>query len=277
MNAPLLPRSDRLLLGVRPRDRRTTAQRLRRLGRMLRSTGRYLEALKVLDRHGALSPTTGGELSVSWSQELLKELSVELVVSGSPPLEGPGMFVSNHLGLLDVLVWLAATPCCFLAKAAVAKAPLVGPGATYLGTVYVKRGSRGSRKRAREAIAQGVSEGRRVVVFPAGTTSLDELPWKPGAFEVAAEHGFPVQAACLSFSPLRRCAWLEEPFLEALWRVLEAEPVVAYVHFLPPVQITDVERDVPRLRADVLAQVRRLREVSGLAPEKDTRQGEGAG
>jgi 1-acyl-sn-glycerol-3-phosphate acyltransferase len=212
------------------------------------------EHLILVRKPEADVPEVSGQLSITWSQALLSELGVSVYTSGAEALEEPGLLVSNHAGILDILVWLSTTPCCFLAKDVVRHTPMVGEGATRLGTVWLRRDSTDSRSAAREAIARAISEeSRRVVVFPEGTTSRGGLPWRYGSFKVAQEQGLWVQAAALRYANPRRTAWVEEFFPAHFWELLAAEREEVELHRFEPVKIRDLSTDVPRIQAQVNA------------------------
>jgi 1-acyl-sn-glycerol-3-phosphate acyltransferase len=196
--------------------------------------------------------TVGGPITRRWGTTLLAEMGVTVEITGAPQLEGPGLFACNHMGFLDVLVWLASADCCFLGKQAIRRVPVIGWGADSLGTVWVERDKQRSRMAARNAIARGImQEKRQLVLFPEGTTSYAGGPWRPGAFATAAEHGFPVQATGLFFDDLERGTWVEQNPLLQLMRLFSSEPITARLHFFEPVQINDPRPDTRQLQDQV--------------------------
>ncbi|MGE0706404.1 MAG: lysophospholipid acyltransferase family protein [Planctomycetota bacterium] len=232
------------------------------------SRGRYLHLRRRERAHGKVDPDECAALARGWARTLLREMGISLEVAGHPTLQEPGLFVCNHVGYLDVLSFLATTECCFLAKRAISFAPIVGPGAGWLGTVWVEREKKSSRQAAREAMVRAVAEGRRVVVFPEGTTSLEGQRWRRGAFEVARDHGIPVQAAAFSSSHPHRTLWGEESFATNLWSLLgERAPIQVRLEFLAPSRIDDPTRDAERLEQEVRQRVQR----AGSAQRTSTR------
>ncbi|HSL82367.1 MAG TPA: lysophospholipid acyltransferase family protein, partial [Thermoanaerobaculia bacterium] len=116
-------------------------------------------------------------------------------VTGRLP-EGPFVAVSNHASNLDPLVLLAALPrpVAFVAKREMFSWPVVGAYARRLGAVPVERGRAGGRVRAFREVARAADAGRPVHVFPESTLSPEPglLPFRLGAFRLAAERGLPV-------------------------------------------------------------------------------------
>lgn len=234
---------------VRARDRRTTLRKAHHILRMANQLFRHWVMLRSTRKDDF---QRGHELGTSWARSLLAELGIRVELTGAPVMLNPGLYVGNHQSFLDILVWMASAPCSFLAKAAVAKAPMVGWGATTLGTVWVHRSSKGSRTAAREALARGViEEQRRVVVFAEGTTSVRGGTWKRGSFEVAAEHKMQVQAAGICFDNIDACAYLDQSFMKVIADVIEAPPITAHLHLFEPVVVEDADAERRRMAAQV--------------------------
>jgi 1-acyl-sn-glycerol-3-phosphate acyltransferase len=116
-------------------------------------------------------------------------------VTGRLPY-GPFVAVSNHASNLDPLVLIAALPrpVAFVAKREMFSWPVVGAYARRLGAVPVERGRPGSRVRAFREVARAADAGRPVHVFPESTISPEPglLPFRLGAFRLAAERGLPI-------------------------------------------------------------------------------------
>jgi 1-acyl-sn-glycerol-3-phosphate acyltransferase len=98
--------------------------------------------------------------------------------------EAGSLIVANHRSYLDIAVLGALTHCFFLAKAQVARWPLLGSGARAVGTLFVERSEASSRKQALAAMEERLASGLTLVNFPEGTTSANvlPLPFRPGLF-----------------------------------------------------------------------------------------------
>lgn len=138
-------------------------------------------------------PLADTEIGRSWARRMLWLLGVELEVHGAPPAE-TALLLANHRSYLDVAALLSQLPCAFLAKQEIAAWPLFGTAARHQHTVFVRRDHRESRKASRASAAALLRRGLPFAAFPEGTTSRGPglLPFYPGLFEVAREHGFPV-------------------------------------------------------------------------------------
>jgi lyso-ornithine lipid O-acyltransferase len=143
-----------------------------------------------------------------WLQQLLAMLAVQIEVRGQP-LTGPVFLVSNHVSWLDIPLIGVQRPLSFLSKEEVRDWPLIGLLAQAIGTLFIRRGSGDSQRKAEE-IAGHLAGGHAVLVFPEGTTTdghavkrffpqlfaaplLAAVPVQPMALRYLDEHGQPDQ------------------------------------------------------------------------------------
>jgi 1-acyl-sn-glycerol-3-phosphate acyltransferase len=131
---------------------------------------------------------------------------------------GPAIYVSNHLSWADAPVLASLSPCAPIAKAEVARWPLVGAGARSLGVIFVRRESGLSGARALRQAWRALDGGVSVLGFPEGTTSTELRPFRRGLFGLA-------RLACVPIVPLAIAyehpdvAWLgDEWFLPHYFR-----------------------------------------------------------
>lgn len=185
---------------------------------------------------GILAPLSRGfarrsrsTLARTWAQSSAAILGMGLVVRGEPP-EPPYLLVCNHLSYVDVLVLWCRLDCVFLAKADVARWPVVGLLARSAGTLFVDRDRHSELPRVIEELRQVLAAGRGAAVFPEATSSdgARVLPFKSSLFEVALRAGVPVSYASLSYrtppsEPSARsavCWWGDMSFLPHLYTLL---------------------------------------------------------
>lgn len=116
---------------------------------------------------------------------------------------GPYLIVANHRSNIDIMTLITALPIPirFLSKKEVFKFPLLGAAMRGVGMVPLDREM--GRKELASIIRHTrtlTSEGRSLVVFPEGTRSLtgEMLPFKHGAFFIAAQVGCPVLPVAVS-------------------------------------------------------------------------------
>lgn len=109
----------------------------------------------------------------------------------------PGIVISNHQSLFDILAALGFYPMdfLFLSKEEVFKIPLVGLAMKKVGYISVNRSNPRQAARSLEVVEARVRENNRVLIYPEGTRSKDArklLPFKAGAFQVAEKGSFPI-------------------------------------------------------------------------------------
>lgn len=115
----------------------------------------------------------------------------------------PYVIVANHRSNIDIMTLIAALPIPirFLSKKEVFKFPLLGAAMRGVGMVPLDR-EMGRRELASilRSTRLLVSEGRSLVIYPEGTRSLTGkmLPFKAGAFHIAAHVGCPVLPVAVS-------------------------------------------------------------------------------
>jgi 1-acyl-sn-glycerol-3-phosphate acyltransferase len=114
-----------------------------------------------------------------WSRQVLRFLHLRLTVRGSfPSGYAPTLIVSNHVSWLDICILNTVLPLRFVAKADVRRWPLVGFLVSRAGTIFIERRNPLDTVRTNRAIAQALSQGEHVAMFPEGT-STDGTEIKP--------------------------------------------------------------------------------------------------
>ncbi len=94
------------------------------------------------------------------------------------------LVVSNHRSAIDILIMLAELGGRMVSRQDVATWPLLGPAASAVETIFVKRTDSASGVAAVRAISSALRDGDSVNIYPEGTTfEGDELrPFHGGAF-----------------------------------------------------------------------------------------------
>ncbi|MDH3330092.1 MAG: 1-acyl-sn-glycerol-3-phosphate acyltransferase, partial [Desulfobulbaceae bacterium] len=112
------------------------------------------------------------------------------------PTERPVVIASNHMSYLDayVLQAILPIPCSFIAKAELAKKPLVNLPLSRLGAIPVERFDPKKVLEDARMIAKLAAEGRSLLFFPEGTFQRMPglLPFRMGAFLTSVQSGIPV-------------------------------------------------------------------------------------
>jgi 1-acyl-sn-glycerol-3-phosphate acyltransferase len=177
-------------------------------------------------------------LKQRWSRQLLVLLGVGLQVDGRP--EGV-MRVANHISWLDIFIINAVLPSAFVAKHEVRSWPAIGWLAARTETLFIRRGrGRDAHETARQ-VAQWMTQGIDLVVFPEGTTTdgRSVLPFRSALLQGAAELDASVQPLVLCYRDATGqysdlAAYCDDTSLQtSLWRIAGASGLRASITFLP--------------------------------------------
>jgi len=203
-----------------------------------------------------------------WASTLVQLLGLELRITGPVPVAGPLLLVANHISWLDIVVLHAAHHCRFVSKADVRRWPLVGTLATGAGTLYIQRESRRDALRVVHHMAQALTDGDILAVFPEGTTGDGSslLPFHANLVQAAIAAQAPVQPVALRYTDGATGAQSQamsyigdETLLGSLWRTMCASGVRANVAFGEP-QMAD-GRDRRTWAGDLRAAITALRQA----------------
>jgi 1-acyl-sn-glycerol-3-phosphate acyltransferase len=183
-----------------------------------------------------------------WSAKLLKILGIALTSSGDTP--SAGLLVSNHISFIDVFAINAILPSSFVAKDEVHSWPLFGWLARHADTLFLQRGSRGAAQRARENMVEYLLSGKRVAVFPEGTTSLGDsvLPFHSAMFQAAIDTRVDVIPIAIVYTGSNgersyNAAFAGEiTLMQCLWSIACAQNVTVAVSVLGVHKIGDSDR-----------------------------------
>lgn len=183
----------------------------------------------------------------AWSRQLLTLLGIRVESVGNA-LAGieVGLVVGNHISFIDIYVINALLPCGFVAKSEVARWPLIGWLSRHSDTVFIERGSRKAAHRTHQSILEAFGAGRRVAIFPEGTTTAGDklLPFHAALFQSAIDADMPVHALAISYhdaggAPSKAPAYVDDiSLIDCMISVMEAGGLVAKValaqSFPPP-------------------------------------------
>jgi 1-acyl-sn-glycerol-3-phosphate acyltransferase len=218
--------------------------RMRALWRLLRVVSHIFHGIWTIRMAFPRLPVEQRNVRVQvWALEMLGCLAIKLVVRGQPPLIGPMLLVANHISWLDIAVMHAARHCRFVSKDDVQHWPLVGTLASAAGTLYIARESRRDAMRVVHQMAEALTSGDILAVFPEGTTGdgTHVQPFHANLLQAAITAQVPVQPVALQFVDgvrggisLAPCYIGDDTLLQSLWRTLCADGVQAVVQFGAP-------------------------------------------
>ena len=230
----------------------------------LRRALRYLYRVPLLLWHLAINlpvvlllmlPLTGGidlrgerlehRVIRAWSAGLMRVFGFRLQRRGTP-LEGPTVFVANHVSWADIVVLHSQRMMGFVAKREISRWPLVGWLATRSETIFHERGSSESLGGVLHEMLARLHSGRSVGVFPEGRTrdGREVGPFHARIFLAAVEAGARVQPVALRYGENGSAqTWVAfqpgESFFGNFLRLLGEPARSADVCFLEPIDTAD--------------------------------------
>lgn len=178
-----------------------------------------------------------------WSRTLVRIFGFRIRGFGTA-LPGAVLFVANHVSWLDIELLHSLRIMSFVAKAEIARWPLVGWLATRAGTIYHRRGSAHSLGAVMQRVVERLRDGMAVGVFPEGGTGPGDSvrTFHARIFQVALDAGVPVQPVALRYGrdgrqDLSMPFAPGESFFANFVRLLGEPAMDAEVHFLQPVSL----------------------------------------
>lgn len=218
----------------------------------------------VLRLRGKVSTPERAEWLHRWCAKALHRLGIELQREGEFPSRG--LLVANHLGYLDILVLSAMHPCVFVSKKEVRSWPLFGLMAKLSGTVFVDRARSSAAHSANTEMANALSQGAVVVLFPEGTSSDGStvLPFRPALFDAATKAGANVVSAHIRYDVADGsaandvCYWGEMSFFPHLLRLLSRHEIRARVRFAKETRKFDDRKLAARVTREVVASLAQM-------------------
>lgn len=203
-------------------------------------------------------------LAVLWARSNAFMLGMRVSIDGLQHLEEGQSYVltANHLSQVDILLIYGFLPVEFkwVLKKELLAVPIIGAACAAMGHVVVDRSNSQAAVASIQAVSKRLQNGMCIMFFPEGTRGTAEgnlLPFKRGAFRLAADLQLPVLP--MSISGTGRLL----PTGSVKW---QPGPVRLMIH--PPIQTTDqLSSDVTTLMSQTEAAIR-----SGLtasAPETD--------
>ncbi len=202
-----------------------------------------------------------------WSQKMLRTMGIEMQVEGTIE-PGGTLLVANHISWLDITALHAVAPHArFVSKADVKAWPLLSKLVHAADTLYLERERKRDALRVVHQMAQALTEGQTIAVFPEGTTSDGRalLPFHANLLQAAIATETKVQPVALRFSDATQPVSAAVEFigdttlLQSLWRVACGDGVVVRIAMLAPRATAQADRRelAEALRADIAAHLDR--------------------
>nr|HPI40738.1 lysophospholipid acyltransferase family protein [Pseudobdellovibrionaceae bacterium] len=167
------------------------------------------------------------------SRWMIKAMGVKVKHVGTiPKIHTPFLYVSNHIGFLDVLVSNSLFPMFFVTSLEMRETPFLGLLTDFGGCLYVDRKNRSNIHKELEEMIYFLKSGYQVVLYPEATSSNAEqiLPFKRTLLSSAAIAEVPIQPVVFNvikvngepFSLKWRdhvCWYGEMPFMTSVLRI----------------------------------------------------------
>ncbi|MFF0450798.1 lysophospholipid acyltransferase family protein [Streptomyces sp. NPDC004609] len=170
-----------------------------------------------------------------WSRAVLGALGVRVRITGHPGAPG-ALVVANHISWLDIPLIAAVLPGRMLAKAEIARWPVLGALAAGGGTVFLERDRLRTLPGTVRTMASALAQGARIVAFPEGSTWCGRRQgrFRHAVFQAALDAGAAVQPVRVTYRPTAAAAFVGDDTLPAsLWRVARAGGLTAEIRLLP--------------------------------------------
>ena len=210
-----------------------------------------------------------------WSRCLLRILGVRLRVIGAPAgateraaiiddalrVGGRGaMLIMNHVSWLDIFVVHAIRPARFVAKAEIARWPLLGFLVAGSGTLFIERGKRHAVREINHRIAATLEADGLVGLFPEGTTNDGArlLPFHANLVQPAIQVGAPIVVAGIRYrdargGPTHATLYVGDTTIaQSLLRIARSDPFAAELHLLDVLDGASTTRHAAGLTARTL-------------------------
>jgi lyso-ornithine lipid O-acyltransferase len=209
--------------------------------------------------HGPLTDERRAIWLQSACRGVLASVGVRYTFEGQPPAWG--LVVANHLSYLDIAIFAAIMPCCFVSKREIIGWPFFGKAARAGGTIFLDRSSMASANVAADLIRERLTHSVPVLLFPEGTSTdgSQVLRFHGRLIHPAIELEAPITAAAIRYFPggnaqERELCWFGDAgFLPHLWKVLGVNGFSAHVRFGQPHTYLDRRIAAEETRAEVIA------------------------
>lgn len=142
----------------------------------------------------------------SWAIGMCWIFNIEIKVEGKNNIKSKDSYliVANHLSYFDTCLIGAVIPTQFVGKREVIKWPIFGWLSLIGGVIFIDRSKLTQGASRAKIVADSLSEGNSVVVFPESTTSNGDklLPFKPSFYLAVIESKKPVLPLTITFGSI---------------------------------------------------------------------------
>jgi 1-acyl-sn-glycerol-3-phosphate acyltransferase len=175
-----------------------------------------------------------------WSHLFFRFIGMRVVVEGPMP-RPPFLLVSNHVSYVDTWLLNGLLGCTFVAKADIARWPVLGFISKSLHALFIDRSRKRDTLRINGLIRHAMEQGDAIVIFAESRISrgIDVEPFKSALIEPAAANLLPVHFAAIHYETLPGSPpanevvgwWRPEPLAAHFVRLLRQPGFTAIVRF----------------------------------------------
>jgi 1-acyl-sn-glycerol-3-phosphate acyltransferase len=216
-----------------------------------------------------------------YHRQVARLFGIHIRIVGKPVTGEGVLMVGNHTSWADIIIFSAATPLSFVAKAEVGTWPFFGTLARLQRTVFVERSRRSATGAVADAINQRLAAGDALLLFPEGTShdGNSVLPFKSallGAAEARLAGGqhVKVQPVSVAFTGLHGMpmgrenrplfAWYGDmEMVPHLWEALLSGPLDVEVRFHEPLSLDRMDRKTLAAKAQEIVQTGQAEALAG--------------
>ena len=131
-------------------------------------------------------------------------LGFKITVKGALPKNEAVLCVGYHRSTLDPMLAFVEIEASPVSRAWVRDFPIFGKGSELTGIIFLNREDKGSRQRTKERILEELRNGKSIMLYPEGRTSLGPytITFQKGGFDQAALGGFRVVPYILEYKDI---------------------------------------------------------------------------
>lgn len=204
-----------------------------------------------------VSPKRRETLIRRWSARLVAMCGLHAVVRGALHEERSRglVLVANHVSWLDIFVINAIQPARFIAKADLARWPIVGWLIRGVGTLFIDRSSRRHLHDANRRIADALGQGDVIAIFPEGAVTHELQHFHGSLLQPAIDRAVPLQPVAIRYcdrtgAPSTIAHYADLTFMASLWRIAGARDLQVRATLAPVLDTRDRHRGELALAAE---------------------------
>lgn len=222
----------------------------------------------ALTKEGKLRRRINSRLVNFYCKLCLLGLNAKVKVKHQPNPAQQALFVSNHLGFVDIFLLASIRPVLFITSVELKETPGLGTLTEMGGCLYVERRSRANIQNEVKWIRKALEDGFNVVLFPEAKATDGQMvhPFKRTLLTAVAGTGIPIQPAVINYRTVNgekmshkyrdNLFWHGDiGFHEMTWKLLQLLTFQVEVEFLEPIHChTEEERhEVAQKLHDMIA------------------------